>query len=109
MLTNSWLPLQTCISLLNIDQQILSQSNAKIGPNIITPDQTGFITERQLAEKVRQMINIIEYWNKINTVTLILTLDTEKKTFDRVFRQFIFKIVNVLFLQQIYWLVEGFV
>lgn len=79
MLTNSWLPLQTCISLLNIDQQILSQSNAKIGPNIITPDQTGFLTERQLAEKVRQMINIIEYWNKINTVTLILTLDTEKK------------------------------
>lgn len=68
MLTKSWLLLQTYISLLNIDQQILSQSSAKIGPNIITPDQTGFITETTSREsktydKYNRILKQNEYSN----------------------------------------------
>ena len=83
------------ITLLNVDQKLLSSiladRLAKIVSNIIDPDQTGFVPDRYLSENVRRTLNIIDYSQKMNIQTLILTLDAEK-TFDRVSWTFIFEI-----------------
>ena len=82
------------ITLLNVDQKLLSSIIAnrlsKIIPFIIDPDQTGFIPDRYLSDNVRRTLNIIDFSKKMNTQTLILTLDAEK-AFDRVSWPFIFE------------------
>lgn len=51
---------------------ILADSLAKVMPDIIDLDQTGFITNRQLSD-VRHTLNIIEYVQENNRQALILT------------------------------------
>ncbi len=83
------------ITLLNVDQKLLSAILAdrltKIVPQIIDPDQTGFIPNRHLPDNVRRTLNIIDYSEKMNIQTLILTSDAEK-AFDRVSWPFIFEV-----------------
>ncbi len=82
------------ITLLNVDQKLLSSiladRLAKIMPDIIDIDQTGFIKSRQLSDNVRRTLNIMDHVQKNNLHTLILTLDAEK-AFDRVAWPFIFE------------------
>lgn len=97
------------ITLLNIDQKLLSSilANrlAKVMPDIIDLDQTGFISNRQLSDNVRRTLNIIEHAQKNNKQALILTLDAEK-AFDRVAWPFIFETCRSFGLSHIFisWL-----
>lgn len=82
------------ISLLNTDYKLLSFILAsrltKILPQLIDPDQTGFIAQRQLVDNVRQTLNIMEEAQKQNLPVAIITLDAEK-AFDKVFWPYLFE------------------
>lgn len=75
---NNWRP----ISLLNVDYKIATKAIAnKIKtklPNIISPEQTGFIKGRYIGENVRILQETIEYINNLNEKGLIFFSDFNK-------------------------------
>lgn len=52
-------------------------------PNLIDPDQVGFIAGRQAPDATQKIVNRIHYADMTKTPTTFLTLDAEK-TFDRI-------------------------
>ena len=79
----SWRPL----TLLSIDYKLLARIYAerlkKVLPQIISPEQTGFMENRDICENLRRMLETIEYANKTKKDGLIISIDFEK-CFDRV-------------------------
>ena len=74
------------ISLLNVDCKILAKILAlrlqRVLPEIISPDQTGFMVGRHSFFSTRRLLNII-FSPSSDTPEIIVTLDAEK-AFDRV-------------------------
>lgn len=70
------------ISLLNVDGKILAKILArrleKILPDIISPDQTGFIRNRFSFFNVRRLFNIIYHPSDSPTPEILVSLDAEK-------------------------------
>ena len=60
----NWRPL----TLLNVDYKILANIMAlrmkEVLPNLIGPQQTGFMEERQITENIRRTMDVIAYVNK---------------------------------------------
>lgn len=81
-LTN-WRPL----TMLTCDYKILAKALANrmqpILPNIIHPDQTGFMKGRNIATNIRKTIEIIQYTQRNKIPSMIMTIDFEK-CFDRI-------------------------
>lgn len=88
-LTSNYRP----ISLINVDlkiiSKVLSHRIEKIIPDIIHPDQTGFIKGRHASNNTRRLYNLMHYSSVQQKDTLIATLDAEK-AFDRVNWKFLF-------------------
>ena len=74
----NWRP----ISLLNVDAKLYSKILAnrlyKVLPDIIHPDQTGFLPNRYLGENVLDAVSLIEYTKKHGLEGMIISVDIEK-------------------------------
>jgi hypothetical protein len=74
----SWRP----ITLLNQDSKLATKAIAsricKYLPNIIHPDQTGFIKGRYIGENIFKILNILEYIDEENIEALLINIDFEK-------------------------------
>lgn len=81
------------ISLLNTDYKILAKILARrletVLPQVIKPDQTGFIKSRFGTDNIRRLLNIINSIQACKTPSLIISLYAEK-AFDRVEWKFLF-------------------
>lgn len=86
------------ISLLNVDNKILAKILAmrleSVLPTVVSPDQTGFIKDRQLFFNIRRLFNIIYTKNSSKReMEILLSLDAEK-AFDRVEWVFLFSALS---------------
>lgn len=85
------------ICLLNTDHKLLSSllatRLAKTIPQLINPDQTGFISQTEFVDNVRRTLNIIETAQKQNVPVGMATLDAEK-AFDNVLWPYLFEILS---------------
>ena len=83
LLLKNWRPL----SLLNADYKILSKIIATriktVLPEIIHPDQTGFLKGRYIGENIIKVLNLLEYAEGEQVPALLMLVDYEK-AFDSV-------------------------
>lgn len=81
------------ISLLNVDNKILSKTIAQrletVMPKIISEDQTGFIKNQQLSSNIRRLLNILYNPNPPDNTEVVIAFNAEK-TFDRVEWDYLF-------------------
>ena len=87
LLCSSWRP----ILLLNVDQRNLVKvfyNHLQMLPDLISPDQTGFIHRRHSFFNTRQLLDII-HTPSSESPKCVLSLDTEK-AFNRVERNCLF-------------------
>lgn len=85
------------ISLLNVDQKILSKVLAlrleKLLPTLINEDQTGFIKGRNSYNNMRRLLNTIQYFQHYSKSGVVISLDAEK-AFDRIEWSYLFHTLN---------------
>lgn len=93
MLTENWRP----ITLLNVDYKILASIFArrlKKGlDDIISENQTGFISKRHISSNIRLIMDLVDYSELIDTQALILFLDFYK-AFDTVEHNYLFNAIQ---------------
>ena len=86
----NWRP----ITLLNNDYKLLTKSIAerlkRVMPSIIHPNQTGFIKDRNIAENLRILFDILDDVMKRKLGGMLMTLDIEK-AFDTLHWNFMIK------------------
>ena len=74
----NWRPL----TLLNLDYKILAKVLALrlklVVPDLIGPQQTGFMEGRQISKDIRKTMDVITYMNIKKKACLIMTIDFEK-------------------------------
>ena len=85
------------ISLLNADYKILAKTLATrieaIMPNIIPPDQTGFMKNRHSFYNIRRLLNILTSPASTETPEVVVSMDAEK-AFDMVEIQYLFEVLK---------------
>ncbi|MCI4381688.1 hypothetical protein PGIGA_G00254930, partial [Pangasianodon gigas] len=85
------------ISLLNVDLKILTKILAnrlqKVLPNIIHPNQVGFMNNRASSDHIRLLFHLIWTCQSRNTPITAISLDAEK-AFDKVEWQFLFETLS---------------
>ena len=86
------------ITLLNIDYKIatkvIANRLAKVLPDIISPNQTGYVKKRYIGENVRLIDDIINY-AKLKKLPGIAVFIDFKKVFDSIEWDYLNKILNV--------------
>ena len=86
----NWRPL----SLLNTDYKILTKALASrlqaVIPELVSPNQTGYIKGRYIGDNIRTIYDIIEFSSLKNLPGMIVMLDFEK-AFDSISWQFLFR------------------
>jgi hypothetical protein len=84
----NWRP----ITILNTDYKILTKIMAnrikKVLPNLINPDQTGFVLNRQIGENIRIVYDVMNHCNTNNIEGIMAFLDFEK-AFDSISWEFL--------------------
>lgn len=85
------------VSLLGVDYKILTKVLAirldTVMPKIVHPDQSGFISGRQLYGKLRRLFNIIYSPKAPNVAEILIILDAQK-AFDRIEYEYLFKVLE---------------
>ena len=89
----NWRP----ISLINVDVKIASKAIARrleqILPDLIHPNQNGFIKGRSIQDGVRTVEDILEFAKLTDRSGILLAIDFEK-AFDSLNRSFLFKVLK---------------
>ena len=85
------------ITLLTTDYKILAKCYAnrlkRCLPDLIHPDQSGFMKGRNISHNIRLLLDIIEYTDLNDIPGCILLLDIEK-AFDSVSHNFLFRVLE---------------
>ena len=72
---HNWRP----ITLLNVDLKIAAKAIAKrletVLPNLIHPDQTGFVKERYIGENIRLISDVLDFTKEQNIPGILVALD----------------------------------
>ena len=75
---SNWRPLM----LLNVDHKILAKILATqiniVLPKLINPMQSGFIKNRNIADNILSLVNLLEHTKANNIPAIILSIDFEK-------------------------------
>ena len=75
---HNWRP----ITLLNVDLKIAAKLIAKrletVLPNLIHPDQTGFVKERYIGENIRLISDVLDFTKEQNIPGILVALDFRK-------------------------------
>ena len=91
---HNWRP----ITLLNVDSKIAAKAIARrlktVLPNLIHPDQTGFIKGRYIEENIRLISNVLDVTNKQQIPGISVALDF-RKAFDSLEWPFIMETLNL--------------
>ena len=70
------------ISVLNIEYKLYASILVKrlehIIVELVDPDQTGFVRERQTQDNIRQVLHVIDHVTKGNIGATVISLDAEK-------------------------------
>lgn len=78
----TWLDNWRPLTMLNCDYKIFAKALAnrlkKVLPDLISPEQTGFMAHRNISTNIRRTIEIIEYTKKRNVPAFIMSADFEK-------------------------------
>ena len=89
----NWRP----VALLNTDYKILTKCLArrleKYIPDLIHPDQSGFVKGRFIGEPIRFVQDLIEKFDKENLTGIVMQLDFEK-AFDSIEWDFMFQVLK---------------
>ena len=89
-LLENWRP----ISLVNVDIKIMTKAIAsrikEVLPDIIHPNQTGYVKDRFIGETIRSIYDVMDFTVKENIPGLMLFIDFQK-AFDSVEWEFLFK------------------
>ena len=89
----NWRP----ITLLNTDYKIASKALARrietILPNLVHPDQTGFMKDRYIGENLRLISDVLEYIKNEDLAGVLVSLDF-RKAFDTLEWPFINSVLN---------------
>ena len=90
---HNWRP----ITLLNVDLKIAAKAIAKrletVLPNLIHPDQTGFVKERYIGENIRLISDVLDFTKEQNIPGILVALDFWK-AFDSLERPLIMRILD---------------
>ena len=90
----NWRP----ISLINVDAKIASKiiatRNVKVLPEIIHPNQLGYVKGRFIGEAARSILDVMDYTKKENIPGILLFIDFEK-AFDSLNWNFLLRCLDV--------------
>ena len=90
---HNWRP----ITLLNVDLKIAAKAIAKrletVLPNLIHPDQTGFVKGRYIGENIRLISDVLDFTKEQNIPGILVALDF-RKAFDSLEWPLIMKILD---------------
>lgn len=85
------------ISVLNIDYRLFASILAKrmedIVPDLIDPDQTGFVKHRQTQDNVRRALHLINQMRNSDRESIAISLDAEK-AFDSVRWKYLYLVLK---------------
>jgi len=89
--------------LLNVEYKIATKvivnRLAIVLPDIISPNQTGYVKNRYTGENVRLISDVIDYTKAKQTQGVVLFLDF-KKTFDSIEWEYLHKVLDVFNFKQ---------
>lgn len=90
----NWRP----IALLNVDYKIVAKSLAsrlkQVLPDLISPEQTGFLKNRFIGENIRCILDLINYCDSQSVPGALLFLDYEK-AFDTLDLEFLYNTLSM--------------
>ena len=85
------------ISILNIDYKLFAAIIARrmedIVSDMIDPDQTGFVKERQTQDNIRRTLHVIDYLTKEKISSTLISLDAAQ-AFDSVGWDFLYQVLE---------------
>ena len=91
------------LTLLNVDYKIatkvIANRLAKVLPDIISLDQTGYVKNRYIGENVRLISDVIHYTKAKQTQGIALFLGF-KKAFDSIEWEYLHKVLDVFNFKQ---------
>ena len=89
----NWRPISLLNVLYKIGATCIANRIKQVLPDLISEDQTGFVSNRYMGDNIRLIYDLISYLDKNNLPGMLLCLDFEK-AFDSLDWTFLFKVLR---------------